>query len=216
MALWDRDRGRQLRRKDNIGLEDDHFSRWYQRACNPEWPTRVAASNSTRSAPSSAFLRTSTTRFFFISFFRPFPIPPLLSPILMRIMFIPRTFYQEYPRVCRDVGACPRAWGARLLRRKLEKLESVLYHDKRVFLLFLRPIRLPFHPPSPCIHSFVFPSSLPSIRLPSILLSLPSCCWECASPLAKLNHFHSWTHTSRTELTRRSRASLYVISAHQH
>lgn len=163
------------RRKDNIGLEDDHFSRWYQRACNSEWPTRVAASNSTRSASSSAFLRTSTTCFFFISFFRPFPIPsvPIVHLNEDYVYASYFFFYQEYPRVCRDVGACPRAWGARLLCRKLGKLESVLYHDKRVFLLFLRPIHLPFHPPfSPLIfHSFVFPSSLPFIRLPLILPS---------------------------------------------
>lgn len=61
--------------------------------------------------------------------------------------------------------------------------------------------RFPF---LPAIHS---PSPYP----PTILLA--PCCREYASPLAKLNHFHSWTHTSRTELTRRSRASLYVIRA---
>jgi len=39
----------------------------------------------------------------------PSPPPPSVSSILMRVVFIPCTSYQEYPRVFRDVGACPRA-----------------------------------------------------------------------------------------------------------
>lgn len=59
--LWDRGRGRQLRRKDNIGLEDDR-SRWYQRACacNSGRPTPVSREQFNAVGVSS-FLRTSTT-----------------------------------------------------------------------------------------------------------------------------------------------------------
>lgn len=137
--LWDRGRGRQLRRKDNIGLEDDR-SRWYQRACacNSGRPTPVSREQFNAVGVSS-FLRTSTTPPVLLHhpplslLTRPFPLTPLflslslifslapslssLSSILMRVMFIPHTSssssYREYPRVCRDVGACPRAWGAR-------------------------------------------------------------------------------------------------------
>lgn len=137
--LWNRGRGRQLRRKDNIGLEDDR-SRWYQRACacNSGRPTPVSREQFNAVGVSS-FLRTSTTPPVLLHHpaFPPHPSLPFdsslslslslifslapslssLSSILMRVMFIPHTSssssYREYPRVCRDVGACPRAWGAR-------------------------------------------------------------------------------------------------------
>lgn len=211
------------RRKDNIGLEDDHFSRWYQRACNSEWPTRVAASNSTRSASSSAFLRTSTTCFFFISFFRPFPIPsvPIVhlneDYVYASYFFFTKSIHEFVEmsvlvlepevRACSVVSS-----GSSSLFCTMTSVYFCFFYVLYIFLSIPHSAPLysilSFSLP-PC-HSFAFPLS-------SRLLS-PSApyCRECASPLAKLNHFHWWTHTSRTELTRRSRASLYVISAHQH
>lgn len=105
---------------------------------------------------------------------------------------------------------------ARLLRRKLEKLESVLYHDKRVFLLSSIPCTSSFL--SAPLHPFfllllVFP--LPCRSSPPF--SLPSAPRVAAPrrPLAKLNHFHR-EYIRHVQNLPDDRERSYVISAHQH
>lgn len=138
----------------------------------------------------------------------------------MRVVFIPCTSYQEYPRVCRDVGACPRAWGARLLRRKLEKLESVLYHDKRVFLLFSilctsSFLSAPSHPFFLLLFVFLTPCrSPPPFPLPRAR-RIGRCRTAPRRPLAKLNHFHR-EYIRHVQNLPDDRERSYVISAHQH
>lgn len=112
-----------------------------------------------------------------------------------------------------------------LLRRKLEKLESVLYHDKRVvFLLFsspARPVRVFLT--APCSRLSLF-SRFPSPSLHLVLFSLPRPCHAepiCLSPrlsLAKLNHFHREyiRHVQNLPDDRERLSYIYVIhTAHQ-
>lgn len=166
-----------------------------RRVCNPERPTRVAASNSTRpaSSSSSAFLmRTSTTYSLLLHLLLPSVSLSLRAPIvsiLMRVMFIPRTFYQEYIHEFVEMSVLvlePEVRACSVVSSRSSSLfctmTSVYFcfflHILYIFLFIPLAFILSFYPSLP-YHSF---ASHPS---------LPPCCRECASPLAKLNHFHS-------------------------
>lgn len=186
-------------------------------SCNPGRPTWVAASNSTR--PASSFLRTSTHSLL-LHLLLPVPSPryPPISSILMRVVFIPctsltRSIYEFVEMLVLVLEPEVRACSVVSSRSS-----SLFCTMTSVYFCFsLSYVRVLFYPP-PRTHSSSFSSfsCLPAVRL------LPSCCrarhiGRCRMAPHRVSRqikpFSSRIHTSRTELTRRSRAFLCYIRA---
>lgn len=216
----DRGRGRQLRRKDNIGLEDDR-SRWYQLR-NPAIPGRPADLGS-REQFNAAGVVVSAYKYHSLLLLFPVPSPrfpyPPISSILMRVVFIPctsltRSIYEFVELLVLVLEPEVRACSVVSSRSS-----SLFCTMTSVYFCFsLSYVRVLFYSP-PRTHSSSFSSFsyLPTSCSPPPFL-LPSAPYRplphgAASISRQIKPFSSRIHTSRTELTRRSRAFLCYIRA---
>jgi len=201
----DRGRGRQLRRKDNIGLEDDR-SRWYQLR-NPAIPGRPADLGS-REQFNAAGVVVSAYKYHSLLLHLLFPVPspryPPISSILMRVVFIPctsltRSIYEFVEMLVLVLEPEVRACSVVSSRSS-----SLFCTMTSVYFCFsLSYVRVLFYPP-PSHPFFLLPFLRFPASLPSCVRLLPSRCrararhigrCRMAPPhrsLAKLNHFREY------------------------
>lgn len=169
--------------KDNIRLEDDRFHDDTPRdgtcVCMCyfwHWPRRLSRLRSLLFLPFFSYFSFST------------PPPSFTSSFLMSLIFVPLAFFIVSIYKCAEnVGACPRAWGARLLRRKAWKARvcSVPWQACAFFFETSRVSR------SFCLHGLLWPFSFSSLIFFFFSTFLFT---RKTEPI--------WIRESRTELTR--------------